>query len=127
MLSLDTDQKKYQELQNRYNDLESSHINLSRENEKLKESNELLKKELLELQTSSYKNELLVNKLQHQLDILKTQTTQSNLLKKERIITPEEVQQIKKLRAEGFTYKKIKEVTGWSSVTIRRAITNIYD
>ena len=42
-------------------------------------------------------------------------------------ITDEQVQQIKDLRAKGLSYRAIQNQTGWSSVTINRALNGIYD
>ena len=45
----------------------------------------------------------------------------------QRQISDEQVQEIKKLRSEGKTYKEIRVATGWSNVTISRVLKGVYD
>lgn len=43
-----------------------------------------------------------------------------------RQISDEQILEIKKLRAEGKTYREIRLATGWSNVTISRVLKGVY-
>ena len=60
-------------------------------------------------------------------DKIKDLESKIDLQSKKRQITDEQVQQIKDLRAKGLSYRAIQNQTGWSSVTINRALNGIYD
>ena len=60
-------------------------------------------------------------------DKIKDLESKIDLQSKKRQITDEQVQQIKALRAKGLSYRAIQNQTGWSSVTINRALNGIYD
>ena len=95
-----------------------SDIQLIRENERLKIYIENYKNQLKDEHKKHIKNlEDKINDLESKID----------LQSKKRQITDEQVQQIKDLRAKGLSYRAIEKETGWSSVTINRALNGVYD
>ena len=103
-----------------------------RENERLKIYIENYKNQLKDLD-EEHKNEIqkLKNEYTKQIkefeDKIKDLESKIDLQSKKRQITDEQVQQIKDLRAKGLSYRAIQNQTGWSSVTINRALNGIYD
>lgn len=63
--------------------------------------------------------------LKHEYEEVKVRADKFTPLKRQ--ISDEQVQEIKKLRAEGKTYKEIRVATGWSNVTISRVLKGVYD
>lgn len=109
-----------------------SDIQLIRENERLKIYIENYKKQLKNLE-EEHKNEIQKLKNEHTKNIkelenkIKDLESKIDLQSKKRQITNEQVQQIKDLRAKGWSYRAIEKETGWSSVTINRALNGVYD
>lgn len=109
-----------------------SDIQLIRENERLKIYIENYKNQLKDLD-EEHKNEIqkLKNEYTKQIkefeDKIKDLESKIDLQSKKRQITDEQVQQIKDLRSKGLSYRAIQNQTGWSSVTINRALNGIYD
>ena len=95
-----------------------SDVQLIRENERLKIYIENYQNQLKDEHKKHIKNlEDKINDLESKID----------LQSKKRQITDEQVQQIKDLRAKGLSYRAIEKETGWSSVTINRALNGVYD
>ena len=118
------DLDQYQELLSKYNNLESDLIAKTRECAQAKEK-------LLQAEETVKNKEKDYIKLEHQYKLLESKynllTKQQNVFpKKERIITDEEILQIKKLRNQGLSYSKIRAATGWSNMTISRALNGAY-
>ncbi len=109
-----------------------SDIQLIRENERLKIYIENYKNQLKDLD-EEHRNEIqkLKNEYTKQIkefeDKIKYLEIKIDLQSKKRQITDEQVQEIKDLRAKGLSYRAIQNQTGWSSVTINRALNGIYD
>lgn len=109
-----------------------SEIQLIRENERLKIYIENYKNQLKDL-NEEHRNE--IQKLKNEYtkyieeleDRIKDLESKIDLQSKKRQITDEQVQEIKDLRAKGLSYRAIQKETGWSSVTINRALNGIYD
>ena len=109
-----------------------SDIQLIRENERLKIYIENYKNQLKDLD-EEHKNE--IQKLKNEYtkhiknleDKINDLESKIDLQSKKRQITDEQVQQIKDLRAKGLSYRAIQNQTGWSSVTINRALNGVYD
>lgn len=109
-----------------------SEVQLIRENERLKIYIENYKNQLKYLD-EEHKNE--IQKLKNEYtkyieeleDRIKDLESKIDLQSKKRQITDEQVQEIKDLRAKGLSYRAIQKETGWSSVTINRALNGIYD
>lgn len=105
---------------------------LRMENERLKIYNENYRKQLGE-QSEKFKDEIQKLKNEHLRQIkeledkIKKLESKINLQTRKRQISDDEVKRIKELRALGMSYSKIEKETGWSSVTINRAIKGIYD
>lgn len=107
-------------------------IQLERENERLKIYIENYKKQIDDLDKKYY-NEAQQLKDGHNKEIIELETEIETLKKKinlqtrKRTITDEEVKNIKELRDSGLSYRAIAKETGWSNVTINRALNGIYD
>ena len=109
-----------------------SDIQLIRENERLKIYIENYKNQLKDLD-EEHKNEIqkLKNEYTKQIkefeDKIKDLESKIDLQCKKRQFTDEQGQQRIDLRAKGLSFRSIHYQTGWSSVTINRALNGIYD
>lgn len=111
---------------------------IEEEYNKLIKINEGLRKELKETRKELSDRSDLFNKFYQRYTVLENEY---KCLKKEyekvkirsdkfapmqRQISDEQVKEIKKLRAEGKTYREIRLATGWSNVTISRVLKGVY-
>lgn len=107
-------------------------IQLQRENERLKLYIEDYKNRMVDLD-KKYINEVQKLKDEHNRKIIELEAEiemlngKINLQTKKRKIKDEEVKNIKELRDSGLSYRAIAKETGWSNVTINRALNGIYD
>lgn len=107
-------------------------VQLERENERLKIYIENYKKQLNDLD-EKYINEVQKLKDEHNKKIIELEAEiemlkgKINLQSRKREIKDEEVEKIKELRDSGLSYRAIAKETGWSNVTISRALNGIYD
>lgn len=71
------------------------------------------------------------NKLYSQNILLKSRIKylekNKSLIKKQRQISNEQVQEIKNLRQQGLSYREIETKTKWSKFTINRVLNGFYD
>ena len=71
------------------------------------------------------------NKLYSQNILLKSRIKylekNKSLIKKQRQISNEQVQEIKNLRQQGLSYREIETKTTWSKFTINRVLNGFYD
>lgn len=86
----------------------------------LREENSKLKKEL-----SVYKSNLKKARAENQE--YKKQLQSSQLQKKQRQISDEQIEEIKKLRNQGLSFRAISKKTNWSVFTISRVLNGFYD
>lgn len=103
--------KYYEDHKGSSSDIEEFISNLKKMDEELKEENNQLKIENEQLKTE---NEELDKKY-------------SVFCKKTRQISDEQIEEIKKLRENGYTYSQIRKKTNWSNVTISRVLNGYYD
>lgn len=120
-------EKTYYEMKNAYDDIVSQFNITDRKYLLLKEEYEELKTEVQKLKNENIKKDAMLQSVQFENQKLKQQLSEVGMIKKTRQITDEQVKEIKELRANGLSYRAIEKQTGWSSVTINRAIKGIYD
>lgn len=86
-------------------------------------------KEFNEMRTSYEKK---IQKKQMEIDRLKLEISElknnkSNLKPKEKQITDCDINNIKKLRGNGLSYREISNETCWSKATVSRVLNGLYD
>ena len=79
---------------------------------------------------SEYEQKILakqneIDELKRQLEDLKTIKT--NLKPKEKQIRDSDIDSIKELRTQGFSYREISQKTNWSKATVCRVLNGLYD
>ncbi|MGL5352099.1 MAG: hypothetical protein ACRDA5_02090, partial [Clostridium sp.] len=93
----------------------------------IKERYDEVTNEVQKLKNENRQKDSMLQSVQKENEKLKNQLSEMGMIKKTRQITDEQVMEIKKLRGKGLSYRAIEKETGWSSVTINRAINGIYD
>ncbi|MDR0880630.1 MAG: trp operon repressor [Clostridioides sp.] len=75
--------------------------------------------------------EQVLQKQQKEIDYLKSQLDKrdykSYLKPKEKQIRDVDIENIKRLRTDGLSYREISEKTNWSKATISRVLNGMYD
>lgn len=79
---------------------------------------------------SEYEQKILakqneIDELKRQLEDLKAIKT--NLKPKEKQIRDSDIDSIKELRTQGFSYREISQKTNWSKATVCRVLNGLYD
>lgn len=79
---------------------------------------------------SEYEQKILakqneIDELKRQLEDLKAIKT--NLKPKEKQIKDSDIDSIKELRTQGFSYREISQKTNWSKATVCRVLNGLYD
>ena len=79
---------------------------------------------------SEYEKKLLFKQneiadLKKQLEELKS--FRGNLRPKEKQIKDSDIESIKELRNQGFSYREISQKTSWSKATVCRVLNGVYD
>lgn len=105
--------EKITELAGKLNVLQKQYYDLREENSKLK-------KEL-----SVYKSNLKKARAENQEYKKKLQSSQ--LQKKQRQISDEQIEEIKELRNQSLSFRAISKKTNWSVFTISRVLNGFYD
>lgn len=113
--------KYYEDHKGSSSDIEEFISNLKKMDEELKTINKII----LELKEEN-------NQLKIENEELKTENEEldkkySVFCKKTRQISDEQIEEIKKLRENGYTYSQIRKKTNWSNVTISRVLNGYYD
>ena len=98
----------------------------------LDNENKLLKDEKNLFLTSYEKDRIVIDKLNNENNKLKKEleNLKSKVFipkKKIQQITEQQIQEIKNLRNQGFSYSKIEQTTKWSKYTISRVLNGHYD
>lgn len=127
-----TDRKKQEELENKVKDQEYMILNLRNEirtlaqkNKELEKDNKILESVLESKNITQKENK----KLMDQIKMLEKQleSYSPNLKPKQQRITNDDIELIKDLKKQQYTYREIEKKTGWSLNTISKAINNFYD
>lgn len=127
-----TDRKKQEELENKVKDQEYMILNLRNEirtlaqkNKELEKDNKILESVLESKNITQKENK----KLMDQVKMLEKQleSYSPNLKPKQQRITNDDIELIKDLKKQQYTYREIEKKTGWSLNTISKAINNFYD
>lgn len=79
---------------------------------------------------SEYEKKILAK--QKEIDDLKKQLEElkcfrNNLRPKEKQIKDSDIESIKELRTQGFSYREISQKTSWSKATVCRVLNGVYD
>lgn len=79
---------------------------------------------------SEYEKKILskqneIDDLKRQLEELKS--FRNNLRPKEKQIKDSDIESIKELRNQGFSYREISNKTSWSKATVCRVLNGVYD
>lgn len=79
---------------------------------------------------SEYEKKILskqneIDDLKRQLEELKS--FRNNLRPKEKQIKDSDIESIKELRNQGFSYREISQKTSWSKATVCRVLNGVYD
>lgn len=120
-------EKAYFDMRDKYNNLTSEANLMERKYLGIKERYDEIQNEVQKLKNELRDKGSKLQLVEAENVKLKKQLKDMGMIKKTRQITNEQVQEIKELRKQGLSYRAIEEATGWSSVTINRAINGIYD
>ncbi|MDU4936128.1 MAG: hypothetical protein E6X43_12540 [Peptostreptococcaceae bacterium] len=131
-MQLFTDRKKLEELENTIKDQELIIFNLRSEirtlvqkNKELEKNNKLLEAILESKNITQNENNKLINHIKYlekQLD-----SYNPNLKPRKQEIKQCDIDLIKKMYSQNYTYREIKSKTGWSLNTISKVINKFYD
>jgi len=130
-MQLFTDRKKLEEFENTIKDqelmifnLRSEIRNLAQKNKELEKNNKLLESILESKNITQNENNKLINRIKDLENQLKSYNPKLKPRKQE--IEQYDIDIIKKMHFQNYTYREIKSKTGWSLNTISKVINKFY-
>lgn len=127
MLFAEQLEKEIKLLETEVNSRESTCKLLDKENLKLINENNLLVSEKEEIFSKLQAYETEIHKLKNENRELKEIVKQGTFTKRTREIANSQIEEIKKLRNSGNSYRDIEKETGWSKFTIGKVLKGDYN